>query len=82
MATLYFPKNNYMFKVNNRNTRTWCEIKDNDNEIWLKSTIKTSCSSASVVEQVIIGEVIFFRKTMLYVLWTTDKRSYLISLKI
>ena len=23
---VFFPAVNYMFKVNNRNTRTWCEI--------------------------------------------------------
>ena len=53
MATLYFPTNNYMFKINKRNTRTWCEI-------CLELTIKTSCSSASVVEQAIVGGVISF----------------------
>ena len=38
MAALYFPANNYLFKVNNGNTRTWSEI-------CLKLTIKTPCSS-------------------------------------
>ena len=72
MGTLYFPTNNYMFKVNNRNTRAWCEI-------CLKLTIKTSCSSVSAVEQVIIGGVISFKQIVLYVWWATDDRSYLIS---
>ena len=71
MATLYFPTKNYMFKVNNRNTRTWCEI-------CLKLTIKILCSSVSVVKQVIIGGVISFKQVVLYVWWTTDDRSYLI----
>ena len=38
MAPLHFRTNNYLFKVNNRNTGTWCEI-------CLKLTIKTPCSS-------------------------------------
>ena len=34
MKLLYYPAGNYMFKVNNGNTRTRCEI-------YLKLTIKT-----------------------------------------
>ena len=60
MATLYFAKNNCMFKVNNRNTRTCCEI-------CLKLTINTSYSSVSVVEQVVIGGIISFKQIVLYV---------------
>ena len=60
MATLYFAKNNCMFKVNNRNTRTCCEM-------CLKLTINTSCSSVSVVEQVIVGGVISFKQIVFYV---------------
>ena len=67
-----FCSENYLFKVNNRNTRTWYAI-------WLKLTLKTLCSSVSDVEQVIIGGVIPFKQTMLYVWWTSDDRSYLIS---
>ena len=63
------------FKVNNRNTRTWCEIS-------LKLTIKTPWSNVSIIEQVIISVVISLTKIMLYVRWTADYRSYLLSLKI
>ena len=56
MATLYFPTNNYPFKVNN--TRTWSEI-------CLKLTIKTPGSSVSVVERVIIGGVTCFKQAIL-----------------
>ena len=52
---------NYLFKVNNRKTRTRCEIQ-------LKLTIKTPCSSMSVVEQVIIDGVVSFKQIVLY-LW-------------
>ena len=60
MATLYVPTNIYLFKVNNRYTRTQCEI-------CLKLTIKTPCSIVSVAEQVIIGGVISFKQIVLYV---------------
>ena len=75
MATLYFPTDNYLFKVNSRNTRTWSEI-------YLKLSTKTPCSSVSVVEQVIIGGVICFKQIVLYLWWTSEDRSYLISYKI
>ena len=55
-------KNSYLFKVNNRNTWIWFEIS-------LKLTIKTQCSSVSVVNQVIIGGVISFKQFGLYVWW-------------
>ena len=44
------PSNNYLFKVNNRNTRKRCEIRS-------KLTIKTPCSSVSIVDfkQVIVS---------------------------
>ena len=71
MANLYFLTNNNPFKVSNRNIKTWCEII-------LKLTIKTPCSSVSVVEQVIIGGVISFKQIALYVWWRSDYRSYLI----
>ena len=71
MATLYFLTNNYLFKVNNRNTRTWCET-------CLKLAIKTPCSSVSVVQQVIIGGVISFKQIEFYVWWRSEYWSYLI----
>ena len=55
-------KNSYLFKVNNRNTRTWFEIS-------LKLTIRTQGSSVSVVKQVIIDGVISFKQFGLYVWW-------------
>ena len=75
MATLYFLTNNYLFKVNNRNTRTWCKR-------CLKITIKAPCSSVSVVDQVIISWVISFKQIELYVWWGSDYWSYLILQKI
>ena len=75
MATLYFLTNNYLFKINNRNTRTWCET-------CLKLTIKTPCSSVSVVEQVSIGGVISFKQIELYVWWRSDYWSTLKSCKV
>ena len=75
MATLYFLTNNYLLKVNNRNIRPWCET-------CLKLTIKTPCSSVSVVEQVIIGGVISFKQIELYVWWRSEYWSYLILQKI
>ena len=75
MATLYFLTNNYLFKVNNRNTRTWCET-------CLKLTIKTPCSSVSVVEKVSIGSVISFKQIELYVWWRSDYWSTLKSRKV
>ena len=75
MATLYFLTNNYLFKVKNRNTRTWCET-------CLKLTIKTPCSSVSIVEQVSIGGVISFKKIELYVWWRSDYWSTLKSCKV
>ena len=44
-----------------------------------KLTKKTLCSNVSVVEQVIIGGIISFKQIALYVWWTSDDRSYLIS---
>ena len=75
MATLYFLTNNYLFKVNNRNTRTWCKT-------CLKIIIKTPCSGVSVVDQVIISGVISFKQIELYVWWRSDYWSYLILQKI
>ena len=53
--------NAFLFKVNNRITRTWSKI-------CLKLKIKTPCSSVSVVEQVIIGGTIYFKEIVLYVI--------------
>ena len=52
LAGVTYPAGNYMFKVNNGNTRTKCEICS-------KLTIKTPGSSVSIVnfEHVITGWV-------------------------
>ena len=51
-----FPANIYMFKVNNRNTRTRCEI-------CLKLTVKTPFSRVFIVdfEQVHVSWVLFLK---------------------
>ena len=71
MATLYFVTNNNLFKVNNRNTRTWCEI-------CLKLTIKTPYASVSLAEKIFIGGVTSSKKIALYVWRRSDYRSDLI----
>ena len=72
------PAGNYMFKVNNRNTRTRCEIcsklaiKKPERRHWLRSSVFivnsehfTPCSNVSIVnfEQVNVGWAIFYEET-------------------
>ena len=72
-----------MFEVNNKETKTTSMTSFSCLYCWLW-TYFTSCSSVSAVdlEQVSTGGVISFKQIALYVWWTSDDRSYLISLKI
>ena len=84
----YFPPNNYLFNVINKNTRTWCKIcpkltikTSERRQLW---TYFTPCSGVSVIdlEQLITSGVISFKQIVLYVGWTSEDRSYLISQEI
>ena len=84
----YFSTNNYLFKVNIRNTRTWWEIcskltiKMPARCQWLHSGLLfTLYFSVSVVdsEQVITVDAVSFKWIVFYVWLTSDDRFYLIS---